>query len=102
MNWVLRDGADAVGTVQATLRPDRVAEVAWVVFTPFQGRGYAREAAVVLVEWLLASGAADAVVAHIRPDHAASAAVARAAGLERTEEWHDGERRWRRAAAPPG
>ena len=102
MNWVLRDGADAVGTVQATLRPDRVAEVAWVVFTPFQGRGYAREAAVVLVEWLLASGAADAVVAHIHPDHAASAAVARAAGLERTDEWHDGERRWRRASAPPG
>jgi RimJ/RimL family protein N-acetyltransferase len=95
MNWVLRDGAAAVGTVQATLRPDRVAEVAWVVFRPFQGRGYAREAAIVLVEWLLASGAADAVVAHIHPDHAASAAVARAAGLERTDEWHDGERRWR-------
>ena len=68
---------------------------AWVVFSPFQGRGYAREAAVVLVEWLLASGAADAVVAHIHPEHAASEAVARAAGLERTDEWHDGERRWR-------
>ena len=97
MNWVLRDGADAVGTVQATLRPDRVAEVAWVVFTPFQGRGYAREAAVVLVDRLLASGEADAVVAHIHPDHAASAAVARAAGLVPTPERHHGEVVWRRS-----
>ena len=100
MNWVLRDGADAVGTVQATLRPDRVAEVAWVVFTPFQGRGHAREAAVVLADWLCASGTADAVVAHIHPDHAASAAVARAAGLVPTGEWHDGELVWRRVSRP--
>ena len=99
MNWVLRDGADAVGTVQATLRPDRVAEVAWVVFTPFQGRGYAVEAAVVLVDRLLATGDADAVVAHIHPDHAASAAVARAAGLAPTAERHHGEVVWRRAGS---
>jgi RimJ/RimL family protein N-acetyltransferase len=97
MNWVLRDGTDAVGTLQATLRPDRVAEVAWVVFTPFQGRRYAREAAVVLVEWLLVSGTADAVVAHIHADHAASAAVARAAGLAPTAERHHGEVVWRRS-----
>ncbi|MET0817500.1 MAG: GNAT family N-acetyltransferase [Solirubrobacteraceae bacterium] len=98
MNWVLRDGAEAVGTVQATIRPDGVAEVAWVVFTAFQGRGYAREAAIVLVEWLLASGRAEAVAAHIHPDHAASAAVARAAGLAPTGERHDGEVVWRRPA----
>jgi RimJ/RimL family protein N-acetyltransferase len=97
MNWVLRDGDDAVGTVQATLRPDRAAEVAWVVFTPFQGRGYAAEAAGVLVDRLLASGTADAVVAHIHPDHAASAAVARAAGLVPTPERHQGEVVWRRS-----
>jgi hypothetical protein len=39
MNWVLRDGDDAVGTVQATLRPDRAAEVAWVVPTPERHHG---------------------------------------------------------------
>ena len=98
MNWVLRDGREVVGTVQATIRPDGVAEVAWVVFTAFQGRGYAREAAAALVEWLLASGRAHAVVAHIHPDHAASAAVARAAGLAPTADRHDGEVVWRRAA----
>ena len=94
-NWVLRDGGTPVGTVQATIRPDGIAQVAWVVFTPYQGRGYAREAAVALVDALLAEGA-PAVIAHIHPDHAASAAVARAAGLRPTEELHAGERRWRR------
>lgn len=35
-----------------------------------------------------------AVVAHVHPDHLASAAVAAAAGLTATDEWHDGEMRW--------
>ncbi|MET4925960.1 GNAT family N-acetyltransferase, partial [Streptomyces sp. PSRA5] len=34
------------------------------------------------------------IVAHVHPDHAASEAVARAAGLEPTDEWHEGEVRW--------
>jgi RimJ/RimL family protein N-acetyltransferase len=37
-----------------------------------------------------------AVTAHIRPDHPASAAVARSAGLEPTDEIEKGERVWRR------
>ena len=49
------------------------------------------------MDWLLASGTADAVVAHIHPDHAASVAVARAAGLAPTAERHDGEVVWRRS-----
>jgi RimJ/RimL family protein N-acetyltransferase len=56
-NWALRDGGTPVGTVQASIKPDGVAEVAWIVFTPYQGRGYAREAAVALVDALLAEGA---------------------------------------------
>lgn len=35
------------------------------------------------------------VTAHIHPAHLASAAVARAAGLAPTDEWQDGEIRWR-------
>jgi hypothetical protein len=35
-----------------------------------------------------------AVIAHIHPDHQASAAVAAAAGLTPTDERHDGEVRW--------
>lgn len=111
-NWVIRLRADdcLTGTVQATVE-GRVAEIAWVVGTPWQGRGIAKEAATALRDHLAALpealpgafgafGAPGAfgvreVIAHIHPDHAASAAVAGAVGLRPTGEWQDGEVRWR-------
>jgi RimJ/RimL family protein N-acetyltransferase len=99
-NWVLRrreDGA-AVGTVQATLTRHAggwSAQVAWVVGVPWQGRGYAAEAARALVGWLEAAGAVE-VVAHIHPGHLASARVAAGAGMTATADEVDGERVWRR------
>jgi RimJ/RimL family protein N-acetyltransferase len=98
-NWVLRRRADeaAVGTVQATLTRHGEgwrAEVAWVVGVPWQGRGYAVEAARALVGWLEAAGV-DEIVAHIHPGHVASARVAAAAGLVATDDEVDGERVWR-------
>ncbi|MGW6712707.1 GNAT family N-acetyltransferase [Streptomyces sp. MCL20-2] len=100
-NWVLRVRAhgngemagELAGYVQATVRGPR-AEIAWVVGTPWQGRGYASEAARGLAAHLASAGGVRELVAHIHPDHAASAAVAVAAGLGPTEEWEDGERRW--------
>ncbi|MBC9725210.1 GNAT family N-acetyltransferase [Streptomyces sp. TRM68367] len=96
-NWVLRPHAEPrlVGTVQATVTEGHTAEIAWVVGTPWQGRGYASEAARGLVSWLGGQSPVRTVVAHIHPDHHASAAVARAAGLAPTEEEQDGEIRWR-------
>ncbi|MFJ9242297.1 GNAT family N-acetyltransferase [Streptomyces sp. NPDC101776] len=102
-NWVLRLRVEdrLVGTVQATItEAGSVAEIAWVVGAPWQGRGIASEAARGLVSWLAARPAVRTVVAHIHPDHRASAAVATAAGLAPTEEWEDGEVRWRRAMRP--
>ncbi|MEV6204976.1 GNAT family N-acetyltransferase [Streptomyces sp. NPDC051771] len=98
-NWVIRSREEGrlVGTVQATVGGGR-AEVAWVVGSPWQGRGYAAEAARALVGWLRERGVRT-VVAHVHPEHAASAAVARAAGLVPTGELHDGEVRWESAAA---
>ncbi|MDF3147630.1 MULTISPECIES: GNAT family N-acetyltransferase [unclassified Streptomyces] len=97
-NWVLRLRAQSrlVGTVQATVTAaqDRGAEIAWVVGMPWQGRGFASEAARGLVTWL-GQRSVGTVVAHIHPDHLASAAVATAAGLAPTEEEQDGETRWR-------
>ncbi|MDF9870846.1 RimJ/RimL family protein N-acetyltransferase [Streptomyces pratensis] len=100
-NWVLRVRGEGrlAGYVQATVRGER-AEVAWVVGTPWQGRGYAKEAAAGLVRHLLERSPVTTVVAHIHPEHTASAAVASAAGLLPTGEWEDGEVRWRRD--PPG
>ncbi|MFF7869118.1 GNAT family N-acetyltransferase [Streptomyces qaidamensis] len=102
LNWVirLRDESCLTGTVQATVGPSghgTVAEVAWVVGTPWQGRGIAVEAARGLVDWL-GRQAVHAVAAHIHPGHRASAAVATAAGLTPTDERHDGEVRWQRSA----
>ncbi|NRQ38726.1 GNAT family N-acetyltransferase [Nonomuraea sp. NN258] len=96
-NWVIlvRDEDRLAGYVQATIE-DGSAEIAWVVGTPWQGRGLASTSAKALVDWLGGQGV-KTVTAHIHPDHAASAAVARAAGLTPTEHWHDGEIRWERA-----
>ena len=96
-NWViqLRGSGSLAGTVQATIRTGDAptAEVAWVVGTPWQGQGIATEAARALVAWL-GQQSVPAVIAHIHPDHQASAAVAAAAGLTPTHERHDGEIRW--------
>jgi RimJ/RimL family protein N-acetyltransferase len=98
LNWVLRlrDTGAAAGTVQATLaREDgaTVAELAWVVGTAAQRRGYAREAASAVAAWLRGLGV-DRLVAHVHPEHAASAAVARHLGMRATGVVVDGETRW--------
>ncbi|WP_121711781.1 GNAT family N-acetyltransferase [Streptomyces sp. E5N91] len=101
LNWVirLRDESCLTGTVQATVSPSDhgpIAEIAWVVGTPWQGRGIATEAAQGLVAWL-GRQPVHTVIAHIHPEHRASAAVATAAGLTPTDESHDGEIRWHRS-----
>ncbi|MFD7734762.1 GNAT family N-acetyltransferase [Kitasatospora phosalacinea] len=107
LNWMLRRTADGllVGTVQATLErtPDGrlVAELAWVVGSAHQGRGYAREGALAVARWLRGQGV-DLLLAHVHPGHAASAAVARALGLAPTGTVVDGEVRWSSDAAPAG
>jgi RimJ/RimL family protein N-acetyltransferase len=106
-NWVIQVRATGrlAGYVQATIGSGAagdtgpVAEVAWVVGPAWQGQGLASEAARALIGWLGRQGAGT-VVAHIHPDHHASAAVAAAAGLSPAGDWHDGERRWRRVMAP--
>ena len=88
------DGQSAVGPLcQPT------AEVAWVIGVPWQGRGYATEAAQALVAWLEGVGVTT-ITAHIHPDHEASAVVASRAGLSPTTELEDGERVWRRTMFP--
>jgi RimJ/RimL family protein N-acetyltransferase len=122
-NWVieLRGPRCLAGTVQATIGigpvladtvlADKVlvdkvlddtvladtgpaAEIAWMVGSPWQGRGIATEAARALVAWLGRQSVLT-VIAHVHPSHLASAAVATAAGLSPTGEMQDGEQRWR-------
>ncbi len=98
LNWILRGRHDgrAVGYVQATVTAEEgwtTADVAWVVATGAQGRGVAGEAAAAMIEWLGARGV-DVITAHVHPEHAASAAVARRVGLAPTPDTVDGEVRW--------
>jgi RimJ/RimL family protein N-acetyltransferase len=97
-NWViqLRDSGQPVGTVQATISSggELVAEVAWVVGTTWQRQGIAAESARALIVWLR-QRSVQTVVAHIHPNHQASAAVAAASGLVPTDRWQDGEVEWR-------
>ncbi|MER6123173.1 GNAT family N-acetyltransferase [Streptomyces sp. NPDC001795] len=93
-NWVLylREESRLVGTVQATVT-GRDAEIAWVVGTPWQGKGLATEAARGLVG-RLGRRHVTTVIAHIHPHHRASQSVAAAAGLTPTDQCQDGEVRW--------
>jgi RimJ/RimL family protein N-acetyltransferase len=102
-NWILRlrSTKEPVGTVQATLtaRPGGVgADLAWVVAVAQQGRGYASEAVQAMADWLRRLGVVE-LSAYVHPDHAASAAVARHAGLRPTEVIVGGELRW--TSIPP-
>lgn len=92
LNWVVQYDGQLVGYVQSTVTGS-TAEIAWVVGTDWQGRGYAKEAALGLVAWLDEQGV-ERIIAHVHPDHAASAAVTTAAGLTRTDELDDGEYLW--------
>jgi RimJ/RimL family protein N-acetyltransferase len=100
LNWVVRrrDTGAAVGTVQATLTAGpagTLAELAWVIGVGHQGRGYAREAAAGAVGWLTGRGVRR-FVAHVHPEHSASAGVAESVGLRPTDVLVDGEVRWER------
>jgi RimJ/RimL family protein N-acetyltransferase len=98
LNWVARDRAThaPVGTVQATISDAagrRSAELAWVVATSRQGEGIATEAAAAAMDWLRDRGVTR-FVAHIHPDHLASAAVAGHLGLAATDARQADEVRW--------
>ncbi len=107
LNWIvrLRATGEAIGTVQATVTGGLqtastgylTAGVAWVIGMPWQGRGYATEAARGLVSWLLGQGVV-IITACVHPDHLASARVAAKAGLSPTDRVIDGETVWRLSA----
>lgn len=95
LNWTLRlRSGQAVGYVQATVR-ERSADLAWVIGTRFQNRGYATEASLRVAAWILEYLEVSELRAAIHPDHAASCHVAAHIGLRPSNELTDeGEQLW--------
>lgn len=96
LNWVVveRSGGAVIGWVQATVTGSS-ADVAYVVGTPWQGRGYATEATRALLDHLATTGVTE-ISALVAPANTASVAVARHLGLTPDGTEVDGELRWSR------
>lgn len=95
LNLVVRERTSgcAVGYVQATINPQWT-DIAWVIGTRWQRRGYATEATRAMVDSLSRVFHVQTFRALIRGDHAASHRVAARLGMERTSEEVDGEQVW--------
>ena len=112
LNWAARlRGADEyVGTFQATVRADATALLAYMIFTPFQRRGYAREGCVAVLACLAHEWGVTMVAAEIDTRNAASIALVEALGFTRVAlranaDFFKGsssdEYRYERAVSPP-
>ena len=97
-NWAVRERAskESIGYMQASVAPTQ-ADVAWVIGSRWQMRGYGSEAAKAVIQWLFALGVPQ-VRARINPRNLASRKVALNAGLRRTGDFADGEQVWILAA----
>ena len=93
LNWIVRVDDTAVGYVQATVHQGARAVVAWVIGLPWQGRGYATEAANELLALLRARGVRR-IEAYIVPGHVGSERVAERVGLTPTGHLSEGEQMW--------
>lgn len=94
LTWIvqLKEQNACIGYVQATIS-DSEADVAWLIGTSWQGRGYAKEA-VALLKSRLANARIKRLTANIHPDHVASQQVASSVGLLRTGVTREGEEVW--------
>ena len=94
LTWVvqLKEQKALIGYVQATITGVQ-ANIAWMIGTNWQGRGYAKEA-VALLTARLKQHAVKQLTAYIHPDHKASQRVATSIGLLRTGASHEGEEIW--------
>ena len=72
LNWVVREGEPSIGFVQATLRPDRTAWIAYVIGTAHQGRGAATRATRAMMDHLVVEYGAKRFLASVEADNAPS------------------------------
>jgi ribosomal-protein-alanine N-acetyltransferase len=84
LNWVLRQGTNYIGFVQATVRCDATtALIAYQLFPRFWRQGYGREAVAAMLSYLTGPLDMRAVVAFIDTRNAASHRLVEAVGFSR-------------------
>ena len=83
-----------IGTMYFELKSidDRTAEIGWLVAPGFQGRGYAREAAAMLLDLAFGEVGLHRVIAELDPRNAASVRVCERLGMRK--EAHHIEHMW--------
>ena len=93
-NWIcfLRDHETPVGGAQATIFPEGVAYIAYVIYAAHQRRGYAAEAARALIEHLRDVHGVTRILAEMNTKNEASIKVVESLGFERVDEHVDVER----------
>jgi len=85
LNWAVREkrSGDYVGTLEATVEEDPLAFIAYMVFVPYQRRGFAAEACRRLLEHLIDDYRVGVVAAEIDTRNTASIALVESLGFER-------------------
>jgi len=87
LNWAMRPSAtrEYAGTLQATVHPNQTAYVAYIVFPPYQGRGYATEGLRRVMDFLLQEHETRTLIAEIDTRNTASIAVVERLGFRRVK-----------------
>jgi len=85
LNWAVRErrSGDYAGTLETTVYKNLTAEVAYMVFVPYQRRGLAAEACGRLLAHLFEDYQVSVVAAEIDTRNAASIALVESLGFER-------------------
>lgn len=85
LNWVVwsHEAGAWIGTVQATLPPGDVAEIAYVILPPWWGRGLAREAVEAMIIAMRAHHDITTLIARVHPDNRRSVALLTRLGFAR-------------------
>ncbi len=90
LNWIARQRSDGapVGMFEATVSPDRAATLAYVIFVPYQRRGYAREGGQSVLAHLVREYGVGVVAAEIDTRNLASVALVEGLGFTRVATHH--------------
>lgn len=85
LNWALWSKADSryVGYVQATVSPDRSAQIAYVLLSDYWGKGFAREAVTAMVNHLHEHYRAGEILARVDTRNQRSITLLKTLGFER-------------------